>query len=85
MSQPPIVSTSVPDLISKARSKNEVYRILATEGNIYLPRKKSCDLFFLKQLCLGEKNVRIPAVTAYSSSKGTRCISSRWRTSRTLP
>jgi hypothetical protein len=63
MNIPDIVSTSVPALISKARSKNEVYRILATEGNIYLPRKKSCDLYFLKQLCLGEKNVSMLFLT----------------------
>ena len=41
----------------KARSKNEVYRLLATEGNLYLPPMKESNYDYIANLLCGDKRV----------------------------
>ena len=41
----------------KAKSKYEIYRLLATDGNVYLPPQKEADHYYLSKIICGETNV----------------------------
>ena len=41
----------------KARSKIEVYRLLTTEGGVYLPPVKEVNYQYMKSIIAGEKIV----------------------------
>lgn len=48
----------VVDCGVKARSKIEVYRVLTTEGGVYLPPAKECNYKWIRAIITGEKLVR---------------------------
>ena len=39
----------------KARTKNELYRLLTTEANMYLPPQKETSIYFVRDIIHGEK------------------------------
>ena len=41
----------------RAQSKAEIYRILVTEGELFLPPIKETSMLFISQLAIGEKKV----------------------------
>ena len=41
----------------KAKSKIEIYRILTTEGDVYLPPSSECSIDFIKDIITGKKSV----------------------------
>ena len=41
----------------KAKSKHEVYRLLATEGNVYLPPQKEANHYYLSKVVSGKTKV----------------------------
>ena len=41
----------------KARIKNELYRILTTEVNLYLPPKKETSIYFVRDIIHNRKKV----------------------------
>ena len=45
------------ELGGKARSKYEIYRILVTEGNMYLPPYKLCTIDFIADIFDEKKKV----------------------------
>ena len=40
---------------AKYQNKNEVYRFLATDCEIYLPPKATCTIWFLKAIAAGKR------------------------------
>ena len=46
------------ELGGKARSKNEIYRILVAEGNMYLPPQSLCTVDFISDVFGSKKMVR---------------------------
>ena len=50
-------SLNLNDLSIKARTKNEVYRILTTEANLYLPLQKETSIYFIRDIIHGRKKV----------------------------
>ena len=48
---------SVTEVGSKAKSKGEIYRLLATEGGVYLPPLKDVNYQFLRDIITGSKKV----------------------------
>jgi len=46
---------NVLDLMNKFRSKKEVYNFMAMDGQVYLPRYDSTNIYFLKQIMQGKK------------------------------
>ena len=49
---------TVTDVGVKAKSKLEVYRILTTEGGIYLPPSKEWNYQYIRDIVTGNKLVR---------------------------
>ena len=41
----------------KARTKNELYRLLTTEVNMYLPPQKETSIYFVRDIIHGRKRV----------------------------
>ena len=56
MAQPQI---NVNDLSSKMKSKKEFYNFLLRDGQAYLPPLGSTNVYFLKQVMRGDKDVGI--------------------------
>ena len=50
---------NVSQLGVKARSKNEMYRLLTVEAKIYLPPQKECSIYFIRDIFHGQKKVYI--------------------------
>ena len=48
---------TVLDLGIKARSKREVYRLLSTDGDVYLPPEKEANYDYLASILRGDKKV----------------------------
>ena len=44
---------NINELGTKAKSKNEVYRLLATEGNVFLPPQKETNYSYLANIISG--------------------------------
>ena len=42
----------------KAKTKNELYRLLTTEANMYLPPQKETSIYFIRDIIHGRKRVR---------------------------
>ena len=42
----------------KARTKNEMYRLLTTEANLYLPPQRETSIYFVRDIIHGRKRVR---------------------------
>ena len=47
-----IITTN--ELDTKARSKNEIYRLLVTEGNVFLPPQKEANYRYLSEVISGD-------------------------------
>ena len=47
------LSLNLNDLSIKARTKNELYRILTTEDNLYLPPQKETSIYFIRDIIHG--------------------------------
>ena len=43
----------------KFKSKNELYRFLAQDCGAYLPKKEATNVYFLKDIMLGKKEVSL--------------------------
>jgi hypothetical protein len=43
----------------KAQSKSEMYRLLATEGRVYLPPLKEANYLYIKDLMTGKKKASL--------------------------
>ena len=41
----------------KARTKNELYRILTTEAGLYLPLQKETSIYFVRDIIKGRRKV----------------------------
>ena len=41
----------------KARTKNELHRLLTTEANLYLPPQKETSIYFVRDTVRGRKKV----------------------------
>ena len=54
---------NVNDLSSKVKSKKELYNFLLRDGQVYLPPLTSVNVYFLKQLMNGNKDVSCPCVS----------------------
>ena len=52
------LSVNLNQLSIKARTKNEMYRILTTEANLYLPPQKETSIYFVRDIIHGRKKVR---------------------------
>ena len=50
------LSVNLNQLSIKARTKNEMYRILTTEANLYLPPQKETSIYFVRDIIHGRKN-----------------------------
>ena len=50
---------NLSQLGSKAKSKNEMYRILTVEAKIYLPPQKEWSIYFIRDIFHGKKKVSI--------------------------
>ena len=48
---------TVTDISIKAKSKIELYRILTTEGDVYLPPSKEWNYQFIRYVITGKKLV----------------------------
>ena len=48
---------NVSELEVKARSKNEMYRLLTVEAKIYLPPQKECSIYFIRDIFHGQKKI----------------------------
>ena len=49
------MTTNVNQLGTKAKSKNEMYRILTVEAKIYLPPQKECSIYFIRDIFHGKR------------------------------
>ena len=46
-------------LAIKARTKNELYRLLTTEANIYLPPQQETSIYFVRDIIQGRRKDRL--------------------------
>jgi hypothetical protein len=51
------VKTNINLLKERFRSKNELYRFLTLECEAFLPKKESTNVYFLKDIMMGKKEV----------------------------
>ena len=54
-------------LMEKLQSKKDVYNFLMQECEAYLPKMDTVNMFFLKQITSGKKEVRVPSCLLYTS------------------
>ena len=43
----------------KAKTKNEMYRLLTVEAQLYLPSQKECSIYFVRDILSNKKQVSI--------------------------
>ena len=56
--QPPrLEKVNVNDILEKMASKRDVYNFLSIECEAYLPKLETINIFFLKQITRGAKEV----------------------------
>jgi hypothetical protein len=48
-------SVDIRRLSAVATSKHEIYRILVTEGQLYLPPERTISMYFIKDILTGQK------------------------------
>ena len=60
MDNRPLLTTK--EISVKASSKYEVYRLLKTDGNVYLPPEKEANHRFLSDIITGNVKVSLQAV-----------------------
>ena len=49
------MTINVIQLGTKAKSKNEMYRILTVEAKVYLPPQKECSIYFIRDIFNGKR------------------------------
>ena len=49
---------NIHELLEKMQSKKEVYNFLSLSGEAYLPKLDTINVYFLKQIARGQKDVR---------------------------
>ena len=54
-----MMSINLNQLGTKAKSKNEMYRILTVEAKNYLPPQKEWTIYFIRDVFQGKKKVKI--------------------------
>ena len=74
------MTINVSQLGTKAKSKNEMYRILTVEAKIYLPPQKECSIYFIRDIFHGRKKVDIRLLLI--SMSGFIC---RWSQNKGCP
>jgi hypothetical protein len=55
--QQQLAKVNIHEILEKFQSKKELYNFLALECEAYLPKMDSINIFFLKQVIRGEKEV----------------------------
>lgn len=46
---------NVNELALKAKTKNEMYRLLTVEAQLYLPPQKECSIYFVRDVLCNKK------------------------------
>ena len=54
-----MIAINLAQLGTKAKSKNEMYRILTVKAKIYLPPQKECSIYFIRDIFLSKKKVNV--------------------------
>ena len=57
--QPKLEQVNIHELMEKVSSKRDVYNFLTQECEAYLPKMDTVNIFFLKQITRGTKDVRL--------------------------
>ena len=74
--------------MEKVQSKRDVYNFLAQECEAYLPKMDTINIFFLKQITRGNKDVSILSINLLVceavSIKGSSSTIDRWSYNRRL-
>ncbi len=58
-SAPQISKVNVNKFMEKVRSKKELYTFLTHDGQAYLPKIESTNVYFFRQIVSGKKEVRL--------------------------
>ena len=61
----------------KAKSKIEVYRVLTTEGGVYLPPPKECNYKFVQAIITGTKRVCLSSLILAAHKRERREVHKR--------
>ena len=69
---PRLEKVNVREVMEKMASKREVYNFLTVECEAYLPKVDTVNIFFLKQITRGAKDVSRSTVSSVSSSSAPR-------------
>ena len=56
---PRLEQVNVHELMEKVSSKRDIYNFLTQECEAYLPKLDTVNIFFLKQITRGTKDVRL--------------------------
>jgi hypothetical protein len=86
---PRLEQVNINELMEKVSSKRDVYNFLTQECEAYLPKLDTVNIFFLKQITRGTKDVRFHQhyllVYKAISSEGVSSALDRWPDDRRLP
>jgi hypothetical protein len=66
--QQPLSRVNVHEVLEKMQSKKELYEFLILDCQAYLPRIDSINVYFLKSIIRGEKDVSFLELHLYSTS-----------------
>ena len=86
---PRLEQVNINELMEKVSSKRDVYNFLTQECEAYLPKLDTVNIFFLKQITRGTKDVRfhqhyLLVYKAISSESVSNALD-RWPDDRRLP
>ena len=72
-----LAKINVHELMEKVQSKRDVYNFLTQECEAYLPKMDTINIFFLKQIARGGKDIRDNHLrfVAYQEIRGQGCSS----------
>ena len=62
-----MVKHNVSQLQERFKSKNELYKFLAEDCGLYLPKKNCTNVYFLKDIMTGKKEVSHPYVHVFTA------------------
>jgi hypothetical protein len=62
----------VHTVMEKVASKRDVYNLLSQEGEAYLPKMDTANIYFLKQITRGQKDV-MPPLSNFTVHKEISC------------
>ena len=69
---PRLEKVNVREVMEKMASKREVYNFLTVECEAYLPKVDTVNIFFLKQITRGAKEVSRSTVSSVRTSRDPR-------------